>query len=192
MHRFFALMAMLGGLLHVVCSYTDGMEHLAWVQSVYMTLDLMLMLAVVGLWQAQGPRWGVLGQVGFVLAACGLGVISGQNGQLFGVKIYDVGSPVLALGMVLVSVAQLRVRALRELPGGTVGPGLVLASVVAGVSTLAPFPASMAHLLAQFLAQMAGVLFGLAFMAQAGSLWRGLGAQTRASSAIGSMRPAQS
>ena len=159
MHRFFALMALVGGLLHVVCSYTDGMEHLAWVQSTYMALDLMLMLAVVGLWQAQGERWGWLGQVGFVLAACGLGVISGQNGQLFDVKIYDVGSPVLALGMVLVSVSQLRVPALRALPGGTLGPCLVLASVVSGVASLAVAP--------QFMAQMAGVLFGLAFMVQA-------------------------
>jgi hypothetical protein len=157
--RFFSLMGLIGGLLHVLCSYTDGMEHLAWVQSIYMALDLMLMLAVVGLCQAQGQRWGLVGQIGFVLAACGLGVISGQNGQLFGVKIYDVGSPVLALGMVLVSVAQLRVRSLRELPGGTLGPCLVLASVVAGVASLALAP--------QFLAQMAGVLFGLAFMAQA-------------------------
>jgi hypothetical protein len=38
-------MGLIGGLLHVLCSYTDGMERLAWVQSVYMTLDLMLMLA---------------------------------------------------------------------------------------------------------------------------------------------------
>jgi hypothetical protein len=159
MERFFALMAFIGGLLHVLCSFTDGMEQLAWVQSSYMTLDLMLMLAVVGLWQAQGQRWGPVGQIGFVLAACGLGVISGQNGQLSGVKIYDVGSPVLALGMVLVSVAQLRVRGLRELPGGTLAPCLVLASVVSGVASLALAP--------QFMARMAGVLFGLAFMAQA-------------------------
>jgi len=159
MHRFFALMAWVGGLLHVLCSFTDGMEHLAWVQAVYMTLNLMLMLAVVGLWRAQGERWGLLGQVGFVLAACGLGVISGQNGQLFGVKIYEVGSPVLALGMVLVSVAQLRLQSLRELPGGTLGPCLLLASVVTGVASLAVAPTLMVR--------AAGVLFGLAFMAQA-------------------------
>jgi hypothetical protein len=159
MHRFFALMALIGGLLHLLCSFTDGMEHLAWVQSTYMALDLMLMLAVVGLWQSQGQRWGLLGQVGFVLAACGLGVISGQNGQLFGVKIYEVGSPVLALGMVLVSLAQLRLRELRELPGGTVGPCLLLASVVTGVASLAVAPTLMVR--------TAGVLFGLAFMVQA-------------------------
>lgn len=47
------------------------------------------------------------GHAGFVLALCGFSVIAGPDAVIFGMGIYWVGAPVIGLGMLLLSVAQL-------------------------------------------------------------------------------------
>lgn len=145
--------AILGGALRVVDSFTGNMFTAHTLDVLYFVNDVLLMFGLIAWYAARAARLGAAGLIGFAVAVTGVLVI--RSVQVFHPKGYMLGSAMFLLGLVIMNAPML---ARRE-------PAVwlwIAATLVAVVAYLASGP----------MAVVAGVLFGLGFMAAGAALWR--------------------
>jgi hypothetical protein len=149
--------AITGGALRVVDSFTGNMFTAHTLDILYFVNDVLLMFGLVAWYAARAGKLGAAGLIGFAIAVTGVLVI--RSVQVFHPKGYMLGSAMFLLGLVIMNLP-----ALMRRDGPLTAPWLwIAAAVVAIVAYLASGP----------MAVVAGVLFGLGFMAAGAALWRG-------------------
>lgn len=153
--------ALAGGALRIASSL-PLLEDPTALESLYTAIDVLLLFGVIGIYLARAERLGLLGFASFGVAVAALSFIGGPDADPFGFSTYQEGAAALAIAMVGLSIAWLRVRERPLLP-----PLLWFASVIAaGVLAMLPAPLPNYGLMA------AGVLFGAAFMSAGWDLLR--------------------
>jgi hypothetical protein len=123
---------------------------------IWFATDVLLMLGVAGWYFSRAERLGTPGITGFVVSVFALLMI--RSAALFGPHGYMQGAALLLAGLLVMNLLTLFRR------DGTILPVMLwLASLVV---------AAMAFLASGPLAAVAGVLFGLGFIAAGIELWR--------------------
>jgi hypothetical protein len=155
-HRVLGVAAIAGGALRLVNSFTGSMFSATVLDQIWFATDVLLMLGVAGWYFSRAERLGTPGITGFVVSVFALLMI--RSAALFGPHGYMQGAALLLAGLLVMNLLTLFRR------DGTILPVMLwLASLVV---------AAMAFLASGPLAAVAGVLFGLAFIAAGIELWR--------------------
>lgn len=151
--RLSAAAAILGGGLRVFDAFLNGADiHMQ--QVAYFVTDAMLVLGLCGIYSSRSNRLGLSGLLGFVASIMGILMV-----RSFGQGAYLVGASVTSLGVVAISVAMLARAAFPKS-----APILWIASLIVGVIGLLPLGINWG-------VTLAGVIFGLGFIAAGISLW---------------------
>ena len=80
---------------------------------VYVTIDLLLLIGMLGVRSVSGRSTGALGLIGFVVALFGVMLVRTSSARIFGETSYMIASSVWSIGMVVWSLALLRARTFR-------------------------------------------------------------------------------
>lgn len=155
-HRVLGVAAIAGGVLRIVDSFTGSMLGTETLDRFYFATDVLLMLGVAGWYFSRAERLGTPGLTGFFVAVFALLMI--RSASLFGPHGYMQGAALLLAGLAIMNVLTLFRR-----DGTILAPMLWLVSLVV---------AAMAFLASGPLAAVAGVVFGLGFVAAGIDLWR--------------------
>lgn len=151
--RFSGVAAIFGGALRILAGFPVLADPIA-LEWLYAAIDALLLLGLMGIYLDRAARLGFLGLASFVVAVAALSFIGGPDADPFGFSTYAEGAAALAIAMVGLSLAWLRVG---ERP--LWAPGCWFASVIAaGVLGLVP-PLAPHGLI------VAGILFGAGFVA---------------------------
>lgn len=151
-----ALAAIMGGALRIVDSFTGAVFSAHTLDWFYFATDVFLMLGLIGWYVSRFEMLGMAGAVGFAVAVTAILII--RSAFLFGPQGYMLGAALLLAGLIVMHLPSLLRR-----EGPMLAPLLWLASaVIAAVAYFASGP----------MAVIAGVLFGLGFIAAGWSLWR--------------------
>ena len=129
------------------------------IEALYVTTDLCLILGLIGFYLAFRSSLFWLGHLGFVIAILGLSFISGPEADFFGVSAYQLGSPVIGVGLLLLSFNFIKAKVC-----GYIVPASFIASVTFGVISL--FVGNSILFIAT------GVSFGVGFMVLGIHVWR--------------------
>lgn len=94
---------------------------------VYVAIDLLLMIGMLGVWSASQARASVLGLIGFVLGLLAVMLVRTSSAKIFGEASYMIASSLWSIGMVVWAIDLLRAKAFR------VSAGLWIAALVIGL-----------------------------------------------------------
>jgi hypothetical protein len=124
----------------------------------YLTIDVLILFALIAIYAYQHVESGIWGFVGFVITLAGTEAIGGPDGMLGGVDIYRAGASVIGIGLVIFAIGTWQAR---RLPPSV--PVLWIASTVIGMTTF--LVASTVPFV------IAGIAFGLGFVGAGVRLW---------------------
>ncbi|MGR8948901.1 MAG: hypothetical protein ACU84Q_12695 [Gammaproteobacteria bacterium] len=150
-NRVLGMGGIIGGLLKIFLSFVRAANDYDLLETLYVIAELGFLLGLVGMFMMYRDRFSIFGSVGFLMALLGLSFIAGPESSLHGLSAMEIGSPVIAAGLLLFSVDQLFV---------TGHPKLAPALVAAGICL------SVVHetmFFSNILQVVAGVLLGLGF-----------------------------
>ena len=94
---------------------------------VYVAIDLLLMIGMLGVWSASKRTASVLGLAGFVLGLLGVMLVRTSSAKMFGEASYMIASSVWSIGMVVWAIDLLRAKVFR------ISAGLWIAALVIGL-----------------------------------------------------------
>ena len=149
--------AVIGGVLRAAASFAPDLGSDVALQALYFTVDLFLILGLLGFFELRHEDVGLPGASGFLVALVGLQIVRSSR-AVPGIDLYPGGALAFTVGLIVLSGAAWKAHTL----AGWVPAALVL-SLLAGIVA--------AVLNAPFLFALSGVTFGLAFA--------GLGLETR-------------
>jgi hypothetical protein len=135
------------------------MEPSVGLEWLYLLIDVLLLLGLLGVYAYQHAESGIWGFAGFVLAAAGLESIGGPDGKIGDVDIYTAGATLIGIGLVVLAVGSWRGH---KLPRYV--PTLWMFSTVVGMSGFLVAGSTI-------LFQIAGIAFGLGFVGAGIRLW---------------------
>lgn len=102
-----------------------------WAHLVYVLIDLLLLLGMLGVRSVSGRSTGAVGLAGFVLAIFGVMLVRTSSARIFGEASYVIASSVWSIGMVIWAIGLLRAGRFR------IAAGLWIAALVIGLAGLA-------------------------------------------------------
>lgn len=146
----FSYIAVVAGLLRGISSFGPWVPNQLMVELLYICTDLTLILGLLGIYLGQHLPVGKPGAVAFILALLGLSYIAGPNASLGGVNSYVVGAPVVGVGFLLFSWAQLQAGLVPKYV-----PCLMIVAILLGAVGLA--------VSAPGISLLSGIAFGSAF-----------------------------
>lgn len=128
-------------------------------EAVAFAVDLGFLFGLTGFWVQNAKALGAPGLITYLIAASGIALIAGPDGEEVGVDIYLAGAHVIGIGLVLMSI----VIFVRRIPARIAAAAWLLSAVAntAGLAMERP---------EGFL--VAGVLFGAGFICAGLSLFR--------------------
>src|SRR5262245_3978300 len=156
--RLCGIAAMFAGLLRATASFIP--ETAANVHVLYLFTDLLLFIAVIGLYRSSVVAGNIVGRLGFAIMCIALVVLIGRDVGTVAAGAYAGAAAVFSLGLVLISIQALRVRKI---------PSWIPISWILS-TTIGPVGFFVPKLSVLFV--MAGLLFGIAFMGAGVVLWR--------------------
>ncbi|MFN2160212.1 MAG: hypothetical protein ACK2TW_09700 [Anaerolineales bacterium] len=147
--------SILAGILTVIGSLiasSGGNGSLTWIFGLG---NIFTLFALIGIYGVQVGKSGWWGLIGFVLASTGnLLLVGGEEQTLAGMNFVLLGSSFSSLGLILLAIGSLRSRAFPRL-----APFLWILAPLVGI------PGMIAGGLANLFVTLAGVIFGLGFIA---------------------------
>ena len=147
-----------GGILRVAASFAPNVGPEVARQLLYLLIDVLLLLGVLGFYELRHGDIGRPGAVGFLLALIGLSVVRSSR-AIPGVDLYPMGSLALVLGLLTLGVSAWKVKTLAVWV-----PVALLVSILAGlVGTVVGG--------AGWLFGLSGVAFGVAFAGLGHTVW---------------------
>jgi len=152
------LAAILAGVLRTAAVFLPAMEPVA-VEWLYLLIDVLLLLGLLGVYAYQHVESGIWGFAGFLLAAIGLESIGGPDGKIGEVDIYTAGVAIIGIGLVALAVGSWRGQ---KLPRYV--PVLWVLSTVVGMSGFLVAGSTVPF-------RVSGVAFGLGFVGAGIRLW---------------------
>lgn len=157
--RLGGLAAMLAGVLRVGASFIPYTKSGVALELLYLTIDVLLLLGLLGLYTYQHEQVGLVGFLGFLSALIGTAIIVGPDGEIGGVNMYVVGSLLISVGLSLLAIGTWRAQ---RLPRAV--PVLWLLSMVVGIGGFLAGGLTLTFLIA-------GVAFGVAFLLAGLRVW---------------------
>lgn len=151
LYRLAGAAALAGGLLRIASSFPIIHDAIT-LEWLYTGIDVLLLMGLIGIYLQRAERLGFLGLASFGVALAALSFIGGPDADPFGFSTYEQGAAALAIAMVGLSMAWVRVG---EKP---IWPALCWFGSVVAVGLLGLIPP-----LAPYGLPAAGVLFGLGF-----------------------------
>lgn len=130
-------------------------------QAVYVLIDVLLLLGLLGLQSATGDRTGRLGVIGLVVAVSAILLVRSSETHLLGPSTYALASSLWVIGMVAISAAILRARLPYRIPAG-----LWIATLVVGLAGIALRDQGLAHRLAAACFALASIALGAQLIRQ--------------------------
>ena len=94
---------------------------------VYVAIDLLLMIGMLGVWSASKPFASALGLIGLVLGLLGVMLVRTSSAKIFGEASYMIASSIWSIGMVVWAIDLLRAKVFR------ISAGLWIAALVIGL-----------------------------------------------------------
>jgi len=94
---------------------------------VYVAIDLLLMIGMLGVWSASRRTASALGLIGFVLGLLGVMLVRTSSAKIFGEASYMIASSIWSIGMVVWAIDLLRAKTFR------ISAGLWIAALVIGL-----------------------------------------------------------
>jgi hypothetical protein len=89
-----------------------------WPHLIYVTIDLLLLLAMLGVWSASRKAASVLGLAGFVVAVFGVMLVRTSSARIFGEASYTIAASIWSIGMAVWSADLFRAKDLFRKAGG--------------------------------------------------------------------------
>ncbi|MFT6311173.1 MAG: hypothetical protein ACJAQS_001544 [Porticoccus sp.] len=157
--KIYSLACIIGGLLRVIGSFISYDSAAESIEILYIATDICLILGLIGFYSVHRQRLFWLGHLGFAIAICGLSFIAGPETELFGMSVYQLGSPIVGAGLLLLSLNLIKAKLC-----GLAAPMLLAASVVVGLISILVG--------SSVLFVVTGILFGVGFMALGTHIWR--------------------
>ena len=145
--------------MRVISCFIDYESATESIEILYIATDLCLILGLIGFYSVYRVHLFWLGHLGFAIAICGLSFIAGPETELFGVSVYQSGSPIVGVGVLLLSFNLIGAKLC-----GFVAPVSLVASMVVGLISLLVG--------GSLLFVVTGALFGVGFMALGVQVWR--------------------
>jgi hypothetical protein len=75
-----------------------------WPHLIYVTIDLLLLFGMLGVWSATRRTVSVLGLAGFVVAVFGIMLVRTSSAKIFGESSYVIAASIWSIGMVIWSL----------------------------------------------------------------------------------------
>jgi len=160
--RLGAIAALLGGTLRFGSSFIPWVEGSVPLETLYFVTDVALLFGLFAIYLARADRMGLLGLVGFVIAAVGQAAIIGPDHVPFGIDVYGVGVQLIVGGLFLLGIDLVRKGAY---PAWVAGFWIAVPFVSLGLGVLDPTPYGWGYFLG-------GILFSLGFFAAGLTLLR--------------------
>lgn len=149
--RLSALAAILAGILRAIASFVPAGRSSINVELLYFSIDLFLLLGLIGFYAAQYEKVGAAGFIGFLLAVIGIITIRSQY-AMPGIQLYPLGALTFLAGLNLLAIYS----ALRNQLPKWVSVVLLL-STVSGFAAFAIQNNSLPFVIS-------GILFGISFI----------------------------
>jgi len=150
--------AIAGGLLRAAASFSPGVGSEVERQLLYLVVDVLLLLGLLGFYALRHQDLGWTGALGFLLALSGIVVVRSSR-AIPGLDLYPVGALTVAGGLIVMCVKARRVK--------TLALWIPLAFVVsATVGVLGTVVSNAAWLFV-----LSGILFGAAFAGVGQEVW---------------------
>jgi hypothetical protein len=155
--------AILGGALRIASAFIPWAPAQAWLEILYLAIDVFLLFGLMGVYLAHRDRVGVIGFVAFAIAETGIASIVGPDGVVpaYGIDTYQLGVLVIAVGLTFFAIVQVVARA-----GPPWAPLCWVASMIVGVGGSFGGNPEIGFLIG-------GVLFGAGFVLAGLTLMRG-------------------
>jgi hypothetical protein len=157
--RLGGLAAIVAGVLRTAGSFWPSSQPGVSLELLYLVIDLFILFGILGMYGFQCEQSGRWGFVGFLLAISGTAFITGPDGQLGGINVYDAGALVLGIGLCFLAIGSWRAK---KLPRWI--PALWVFSTAIGIAG-----ASVESLGSLFV--VSGVAFGAAFVGGGATVW---------------------
>jgi len=160
--RVLGVAAIISGGLRIVSAFIPWAPDQAWLEILYLVIDICLLFGFMGVYLAHRDRVGIRGFVAFAIAETSIASIVGPDGVVpaYGIDTYQLGVLVITVGLTLFAVVQLVARA---------GPPWAalcwVASMLFGVGGAFGGSPEIGFLIG-------GVLFGLGFVLAGAALMR--------------------
>ncbi|MCE7998863.1 MAG: hypothetical protein HEP70_08405 [Rhodobiaceae bacterium] len=158
--RLGAFAALLGGVLRLISSFIPWVEGSGPLESFYFVIDVTLLFGLFAIYLARAEQFGVVGLVGFVIAAIGQAAIIGPDHAPFDLDVYYLGTQVIVTGLFLVAIDMLRVHAY---PAWVAGLWIAVPLASLGIGAIDPSPYGWAYFIG-------GLLFSLGFITAGAAL----------------------
>lgn len=142
----------IGGLLRILSAFIPWRPDDAALEIFYLGTDLTLLFGLMGIYLVRHRDLSIIALAGFGIAVSGFALITGPDGQPFGIDIYSTGVIIIMIGLTLLSVDLLRTRTGAHLAAAT-----WLLSFVIGAAG-PPFGYDAESFM------IAGILFGAGFV----------------------------
>lgn len=152
LYRLSGAAAIAAGLLRIASSFPLTQDEVT-LQWLYTGIDILLLMGLIGIYLQRAERLGFLGLTSFAVAVASLSFIGGPDADPFGFSTYEQGAAALAIALVGLSMAWVRVG---EKP---IWPALAWFASVVAVGLL-----GMIEPLAPYGMPAAGILFGSGFV----------------------------
>ena len=106
--RLSAFLAILGGGARVIFAYIPWGSKSPRLEALYAFEDTAMLFGLIGIYLQSADKTGLLGLIGFALAAAGLASIIGPDAVMFDIEFYQVGGTLAMVGLALLGIARLK------------------------------------------------------------------------------------
>lgn len=103
----FAILCIVAGLARAFFSFVPWQNDRVDLEIIALLIDLGTLFGLCAFYFPQSQKLGILGFVGFILTASGLAIITGVDGQAFGIDVYSAGTLIIGCGLLVFSAALL-------------------------------------------------------------------------------------
>lgn len=152
LYRMSGVAAVAGGALRIASSFPISQDPVT-LDWLYTGIDVLLLMGLMGIYLVRAEKLGFLGLASFGVAVAALSFIGGPDADVFGFSTYEQGAAALAIAMVGLSMAWVRVGERPLWPAFAWFGSVVVVGLLGFIQPLAAYgmPA-------------AGILFGLGFV----------------------------
>lgn len=159
--RLGAVSALVGGMLRLISSFIPWVDGSGPLESFYFVIDVALLFGLFAIYLARAEQFGLLGLVGFVIAAIGQAAIIGPDHTPFDLDVYYLGTQAIVSGLFLVAVDMLRVRAY---PVWVAGLWIAVPVASLGIGAVDPSPYGWGYFVGGLLFSSGFITAGVALL----------------------------
>ena len=151
--RILGIAAIAGGIVRIADSFVTGVLPPGTLEVLYFLTDVLLLLGTAGIYWSRRTKTGIAGTIGFGVFVIGILLVRASAFGVLGANGYQLAAAIALLGLVILSVETLLRRA-----GAYLSAAFWLVSLTLGA-------AAAAGIMPGVLTALAGVAFGLGFIA---------------------------